>query len=259
MSFRHAGYVPPMRSDGTMGCRTDRRCAAARGRMAWGHSHSKNDRKRVGCTRRAGGKSLPVGVWVFIGAVGLLALGCQPASQRPAVAETRATPAVDAWVDPPAGWRLDRSESDIQHAQAVWVSPSGATAYGVIVMYLPFPMGSDLILWGFLNRTRQMDHEAKLLEREDDPKLPGLRFVALAGTYKLRVNLIVHGWRAWAVYAGSLRAMPDSPAELDLAEEAREGTRVGLTPPAEIVNQRATQPSGNPTIPQTAPDTAPVP
>jgi hypothetical protein len=39
--------------------------------------------------------------------------------------------------------------------------------------------------------------------------------------------LIVHDWRAWAVYAGTVRSAPILEDELELAEKARDDTKVG--------------------------------
>ncbi|HWE03595.1 MAG TPA: hypothetical protein VG326_14415 [Tepidisphaeraceae bacterium] len=188
----------------------------------------------------------------LIGAVGFAVggLGCHTAVQTPAdsspqalstlsttepttpiVASVEAVKAVDALVDPPTGWVEDPRRIDAKHAHVVWKSPTGDTAYGVVLMHLPFPVGPDLVLAGFLNHLRETDHEAQLLTKQAAPDLPGYRFTAESGQYVLRVDLTVRGWRAWAVYAGSLREKPANMAELRQAERARDHTRVGL--PAE--------------------------
>lgn len=136
--------------------------------------------------------------------------------------------AVDAWCDPPVGWRLEPIKSDSRHTHQIWKSPTGSTAYGVIEMYLPFPVGPDLILWGFLDNMRKKEGSAELISKEPDPNLPGTRFVVEGGLYKIRVNLIIQGWRAWAVYAGTLRERAVNAEELKLAEAAREHTHVAL-------------------------------
>lgn len=100
-------------------------------------------------------------------------------------------------------------------------------------MYLPWPVGPDLILWGFLRHLRAKDKKAELISKEDAPDLPGIRFNAESGQYLIHVDLIVHGWRAWAVYTGTLKSKPVNTAELKLAEEARENTRVSLPPEIE--------------------------
>jgi hypothetical protein len=92
---------------------------------------------------------------------------------------------------------------------------------------LPLPVGPDLVLWGFMRAMRNKQGSAKLISQEDDPNLPGIRFVAVGGKYKIRVNLTAHGWEGWAVYAATLRGQPANRGELFLAEKAREFTVPG--------------------------------
>ena len=54
--------------------------------------------------------------------------------------------------------------------------------------------------------------------------------MAEGGQYKLRANLLRSGLRGWIVYAGTLRDQPVDAEELELAERAREQTRVGSQP-----------------------------
>ena len=110
----------------------------------------------------------------------------------------------------------------------MWTSPGHATAYGVVTFVMPLPMGTGLALWGVLGRMKQVTGEAELIDRHDDPDLPGIRFVADGGPYRIRANLVTDGLRGWMVYAGTLRAKPVDPAELRLAEQARDATRVGV-------------------------------
>jgi hypothetical protein len=133
---------------------------------------------------------------------------------------------LDAAVDPPIGWRRDKFVVDAAHVHAVWISPSGDTAYGVVLMRLPLPVGAELVLWGFLNQMRKSDQKADLIAKQPAPDLPGLRFVAESGTYRIRANLTARGWRAWAVYAGTRISRPCEPQELRLAELARDRTRI---------------------------------
>lgn len=150
-------------------------------------------------------------------------------STLPSIADLSAPYAINALeavVDPPVGWRRDKSDVDARHAHFVWLSPSGDTAYGVVLMNLPIPVGPDIVLWAFLNQMRKSDRQADLLRRENAPDLPGLRFVAESGKYRIRANLTVRTWRAWAVYAGTIRARPVNSPELRLAEQARDGTRM---------------------------------
>jgi hypothetical protein len=137
---------------------------------------------------------------------------------------------LEAVVIPPAGWNPDPLKRTGSHAHQAWISPSGRTAYGVIRMNLPLPfIGPSVVLPRFIDEMRATEGEAKLLSRRDDPRLPGIRFVAEGGQYRLRTNLMTRGFRAWAVYAGTLRAEPEMPDELAIAEAAREGTRIGTT------------------------------
>ena len=152
------------------------------------------------------------------------ALSDNPLAQPVGMAE------LDAVVVPPAGWRADPLKRSRNHAHQAWISPSGNTAYGVIRMSLPLPfIGPDVILPRFLNQMRETEGEARLLSRRNDPALPGIRFIAEGGQYRLRANLITRGFRAWTVYAGTLRAKPEVPQELQVAEVAREETRIGTT------------------------------
>jgi len=136
-------------------------------------------------------------------------------------------PDVDAVCTPPAGWKPDPLKKSASHTHQVWLSATGRTAFGVIHFSMPFPVGEDLALWGFIKQMKQTEGDARLLSRQDDPNLPGIRFVAEGGRYKIFANLIVRGFSGWAVYAGTLRNQPVEPAELDLAEVAREHTQVG--------------------------------
>jgi len=136
--------------------------------------------------------------------------------------------AVEAMVVPPVGWTAQPIEEENRHSQEVWLSPSGDTAYGVIHTHLPWPVGPNLTLAGFLKEMKRKEGEAILISRESDPELPGIRFVAEGGKYMIRGNLISKGWHAWVIFAGTLRAKPVRPDELELAERAREATVIGL-------------------------------
>jgi hypothetical protein len=98
----------------------------------------------------------------------------------------------------------------------------------VLRVSLPLPIGKGLTLSGFLGEMKHQEGRADLIERNDDPQLPGVRFVAESNIHRVRCNLIVRGWRAWFVYAGTLVGQPIMPMELELATQAREHTRVGL-------------------------------
>jgi len=134
---------------------------------------------------------------------------------------------IDATVTPPAGWQPDPLKSSDAHTHQVWLSPSGRTAYGVIYFIMPFPAGHDVALWGFLRQMRRTEGESQLVSKQWDPNSQLLRFVAQGGKYVVRSNLSVHGSRGWAVYAGTRKNEPIEPDELELAEQAREHTRLG--------------------------------
>lgn len=134
---------------------------------------------------------------------------------------------VVAVCDPPVGWKPQALKITANHVHQVWLSPTGATAYGVIYFKLPLPAGLDLALTGFLKQMKVMEGDVELLSRRDDATLPGIRFEAEGGIYRIRANLIVEGWEGWAVYAGTLRARKVIPNELDIAVRAREHTSVG--------------------------------
>ncbi len=134
---------------------------------------------------------------------------------------------VVAVCDPPIGWKPDPLKIGKNHIHEVWLSPSGATAYGVIHFTMPLPVGLNLALTGFLNEMKTTEGDATLLSRQNDPDLPGIRFVADGGLYRIRANLVVDGWEGWTVYAGTIRSKPILPEELDTAVRARENTHIG--------------------------------
>ena len=163
---------------------------------------------------------------------------CSAPTRPPYVATTRPVsaglpaPAVDpllfAAVVPPVGWKPDPPKVSDTHRHQVWISPHKTTAYGVIAFKLPLPVGPGLALWGVMREMKKKEGEASLLQQRDDPVLPGIRFVAEGGRYAIRGNLTTDGLRGWVVYAGTLRGKPIDAAELKLAEQARDATRVGL-------------------------------
>jgi len=164
--------------------------------------------------------------------------GCCATPPRPAYVPTTrpagvglppptADPLLHAIIVPPIGWRPDPPKVDENHRHQVWVSPGKTTAYGVITFKLPLPVGPSLALWGVLRQMRRVEGEANLLDRHDDPALGTIRFTAEGGRYTLRGTLSTDGLRGWVVYAGTLRGRPINAAELRIAEQAREATRVG--------------------------------
>jgi len=135
---------------------------------------------------------------------------------------------VQAMVVPPFGWNAEPLKSSDQHTHQVWISPSRNTAYGVIYFSLPWPVGPDLTLWGFLQQMKKTEGRADLISKETDDQLPGLRFVARGAIYTVRTNLIVSGFHGWAIYAGTINQNPVNARELLTAIRAREQTRAGL-------------------------------
>jgi hypothetical protein len=134
---------------------------------------------------------------------------------------------VDARVVPPVDWRIEPLKSSNRHKHQVWLSPSGNTAYGVIRFRLPVPLSPESVLHlGVLPEMKRTEGEANLVSSKRDPDLPGVRFVAAGGKYLVRGNLLTDGWRGWMIYAGTLRAQPINPSELEIAELAREHTLV---------------------------------
>lgn len=136
---------------------------------------------------------------------------------------------VDAMVTPPSGWMPDPIKSSEQHKHQVWKSPTGKTAYGVIHFSLPLPVPATWVLDPFLRQMKKSEGEANLVGQPmRDDSLPGVRFTVEGGGYRMRVNLICKGFRGWAVYAGTLSDQQEVPAELHLAEAARDKTQVGV-------------------------------
>lgn len=177
--------------------------------------------------------------WMSLLVIGWL-VGCQGAARAPEAARAMraaasdarpgavySVPALQAVCAPPIGWKAEPAEHLDRHTRQVWLSPSGKTAYGVIYFDMPLPVGPDLALWGFLREMEKHEGRAVLLSQSRDAHLPGIRFVAEGQHYRIRTNLIVRGWRGWAVYAGTLRDKPVAEEELASAESAREHTRVG--------------------------------
>src|SRR5688500_12853002 len=147
--------------------------------------------------------------------------------QTTGLAEPAYMDTVGATVVPPTGWKPDPLKSSGRHTHQVWIGPSGNTAYGVIHFSLPLPVGYEPVLWYFMREMRRVEGEAELLSKQWDPNLRGLRFVAQGRRYTIRTSLLLRGFKGWAIYAGTLTHEPIDPAELDLAERAREHTITG--------------------------------
>ncbi len=135
---------------------------------------------------------------------------------------------LNAVVVPPLGWKPEPVKVSPKHRHQIWISPSGNTAYGVILFHLPLPVGSNLALRGFLNQMKNTEGTADLLRREDDDTLPGIRFVVDGAFYTVSGNLTTAGFSGWVVYAATVRAKPVDTTELFTATRAREQTHVNL-------------------------------
>lgn len=136
--------------------------------------------------------------------------------------------AVEAACVPPLGWSARPLKESKNHTHQVWLSPTENTAYGVIRFPLPLPVGPDTVLYFFLREMRASEGEARLVSKQRDKQLKGLRFVAEGGLYVVRTNLTTRGFEGWAVYAGTRRGRAILPNELSLAELARENTQTGV-------------------------------
>jgi hypothetical protein len=142
--------------------------------------------------------------------------------------DPRPVPEVGAQCPVPEGWKAEPLKQSDRHTHQVWLSPTGKTAYGVIHFRLPLPVGLNIVHWEFLREMKKKEGDATELSSQDDPTLPGLRFICEGGRYRMRVNLLVDGFEGWAIYAGTLREFEVINAELELAERAREKTILGM-------------------------------
>jgi hypothetical protein len=147
----------------------------------------------------------------------------------PGLRESAYVPSVLATCTAPCGWLPQPLKENNQHTHEIWLSPSGATAYGVIHFKLPWPVGPDIALTGFMAGMRRSEGDAHLLEAHADRR--GIRFVADSGEHHLRGQLIVQGWEGWAFYAATDRSKPVDADELKLAELSLQHTQAGDAEP----------------------------
>jgi hypothetical protein len=158
------------------------------------------------------------------------------------------SPLVDALVAPPAGWVQDEPKTSDKHSHQVWKSPTGATAYGVIHFGLPLPVPASWVLPSYLSAMKESEGEATVIGQPlKDDALPGIRFTVDCGDYRMRTNLICKGFGGWAVYTGTLRDRPEVPAEVELAERARDKTQVGVSGPTSEARPIFTRPTASAT------------
>ena len=165
-----------------------------------------------------------IAVWLIVGC-GLA--GC--ASRQAALPATRPNgqriEVLAATCYPPNGWAAEPLKVSPRHHHQVWVSPGGATAYGVIHFSLPLPVSADLALWGFLREMKRTEGTAELLSKQSADDKSGLLFDAQGGLYRVRGLLHVDGWEGWVAYAGTRTDHPIDPAELEIAARARDSTQ----------------------------------
>lgn len=133
---------------------------------------------------------------------------------------------VRAQCRPPVAWQPKPLEHFPRSVQRVWVSPTGRTAYGVIHIRLPFPVGPDLVLWRFIADMREMEGDGRLISRERSGG--EVRFVAENTRYCFNARLHTSGRNAWIIYAGVGRDEAPNANEFSLAECARDATVPGL-------------------------------
>jgi hypothetical protein len=166
----------------------------------------------------------------FVAACGVFMLiffcGCQNQSHLEMSADESASAPTALFVMPPPGWVEKPPRVSEQSTTRVWVSPTGETALGEIRFTLPFPVGHEWALWGFLKNMKQSEGRADLIEKQWDAKRNALRFTADGGRYRVRTHLFVRGSAGVAVFAGTLLDRPINEAELLIAEQARDVVNV---------------------------------
>jgi len=135
----------------------------------------------------------------------------------------------DAVVVVPQGWEADKLKQEDNYSHQVWKSPSGNTCYGIIHFGMPLPLPASLVLPKYLDAMKESEGEANVVgQPQKDDALPGIRLTVECGDYRMRTNFICKGFGGWSVYVGTLRNKPEQPAEIELAERAREKTKIGL-------------------------------
>ena len=194
-------------------------------------SHTDGDVESAGIAGQHGAFSATIAVLL----AALVSIGCRSGHPAPkSLVEANAVTLhadadVRARCPPPADWQAKPLELFPRSVQRVWLSPTGRTAYGVIYIRLPLPVGPDLVLWRFIADMREMEGDGRLISRErsDDGEL---RFVAENPRYRFNARLHTAGRDAWIIYAGVERDQPPDAAEFSLAESARDATVHGLAP-----------------------------
>ncbi len=156
-----------------------------------------------------------------------IATTTQPVAEMAGLSATYADVDLQALVSPPAGWKADPLKVAERSWHRVWVSPTGDTAYGVIFIKLPLPVGSELALMGFMMEMKKTEGEGRILDKRRDDA-GALRYTAENPTHTIFARLITDGWLCWITYAGTLTGKPVNVEEILLASRAREATIIGL-------------------------------
>lgn len=125
----------------------------------------------------------------------------------------------------PVGWNPERHDDRENAITQTWVGPSKRVALGVIHVRLPFPVGHEITLAGFLNRFAKEDGAVTLVEKKWDDNRQCFRFIAHGQRRQIESLLIVRGMDGWVVFAGTLLDKPAPPDELSLARQAREAVQ----------------------------------
>ena len=180
------------------------------------------------------GPIAPVSTLVGILLLTTVLAGCRsndPVPQTAVEAKLRGLHAdtdVLAQCRPPLPWQPKPLEHFPRSVQRVWLSPTGRTAYGVIYIRLPLPVGPDLVLWRFIADMRDMEGDGRLISRERNGG-GEIRFVAETPRYRFNARLHTASRNAWVIYAGVRRDEPPDAEEFSVAESARDATIPGLT------------------------------
>jgi len=166
--------------------------------------------------------------WAIVAMFATMLPGCASKTHHATTTATAIrSDLLDALIDPPAGWTVQRADDTNRYVQRVWVSPTGRTSYGVVRFTLPLPVGNEIALNGFIAQMRQSEGEARLISQARDTAQDRLNFTAEGGRYRLDGIIVTRGFHGWVVYAGVLRNVPRAVDELELAVQARENTRLG--------------------------------
>ena len=156
------------------------------------------------------------------------AVDAGPTSRPSGLSEPVVIPSLQASCVPPTDWNPKPIERAKNTVHQVWVSPTGATAYGVIRFSLPLPVGPETVLWFFIREVDATEGDARLISKTRDDVLRGLRFVSESKKYRVRGNLVTKGFHGWISYAGTVQGRNIDADELRLAELARENTKTGI-------------------------------